>query len=337
MNANLRLKFSLIGFVWAIVFLWSLGTPFGGVADEPQYLRNGIYYTLNLTSPSQMNIQENTSTYIDNAACFAFRPEANAKCQKHSSSSASVSAFPPDYFKLFPVPRLWFLLTAWPAILVHGELGVELAKYFAATVSLVAISLGILLWRRSNSHLVMGTILALCPLSVSVIAGYNPNNIEIGGSIAIALLLFGQPTFKERRKFEAGWWLSFAFICFITASAKALSGNLVIFAALIYLTQKYLINRQSSSGNSFRFKAISTKDIYIFAFSIVITLYSYFSSLAVIRAGQLGTKNTPLYHQYWASSMRFLALSEHYGMEFAGIFGWRDTYPAPWMKFIWII
>ena len=316
--------------------IWVLGTPFGGVADEPQYLRNGIYYTLSSLTKSEPTIPAVTASSIDSSACFAFHPEVSAQCKKVSNLIGLVSAVPPKLLYSYPQP--WFWLTSWPAILIDGEHGPLFARIIAGVLSMTSISIGILFWKRDTKLLWLATILALNPLSMSIIAGYNPNSMEIAGSLSLALILFGKRSTLKFSRSNLPLVLSLLILTLLTSSAKPMSGTFVLFALFLYLVNEIWIGTKGSDPDKFKVKKsnfLTELPVVVFL-GLVSFVTSVILSLRSFGAASDATQNFPLYRQYGASAVRFLGLSDKYALEYAGIFGWRDTGPAPWMQILWV-
>jgi hypothetical protein len=330
-------KIKLLVLLWSMLAIWTLGTPFGGVADEPQYLRNGIHYTLTSLNSSQTTIPAASANNIDFAACFAFHPEISALCQAPSKALGLVPSEPPKF--LFSYPQPWFWLTSWPAILIQGENGPLFARLVAGMLSMGAISIGILLWKRDTKLLWMATIMAVNPLSISILAGYNPNSMEIAGSLSIALMLFGKasPLVLKRENFPL--IISLLVVSLLTASAKPMSGTFVLFALILYFIHEMWISPKKINADKkqvnqpMNFTEIPML-VFIGGISIALSIYL---SIGAFGVASEATQNSPLYRQYWASTLRFLGLSHNYALEYAGLFGWRDTTPAPWMQIFWIL
>jgi Predicted membrane protein (DUF2142) len=316
--------------------IWVLGTPFGGVADEPQYLRNGIYYTLSSLTKGELTIPAATANNIDQSACFAFRPEISAQCKVESNQTGMVTAEPPKLLYSYPQP--WFWLTSWPAILIDGEFGPLFARIFAGILSMTAISIGILFWKRDTKLLWLATILALNPLSMSVIAGYNPNSMEIAGSLSLALMLFGKKSTLKFSRNNLPLILCLLIVTLLTSSAKPMSGTFVLFAIFLYFINEKWVGTKAMGADKLSNKqsnVLTELPILIFL-SITAFINSVILSLGSFGAASDATQSYPLYRQYWASAVRFLGISDRYALEYAGMFGWRDTGPAPWMQVFWI-
>ncbi len=316
--------------------IWVLGTPFGGVADEPQYLRNGIYYTLSSLTNSEPTIPASIARNIDTSDCFAFNSEITANCQKVSHLSGRVTAEPPKFLYSYPQP--WFWLTSWPAIITDSEYGPLFARIFAGMLSMTAISIGIILWKRDTKLLWLATILALNPLSMSVVAGYNPNSMEIAGSLSIALILFGKKSTLTFSRKNISLITLLLTITLLTSSAKPMSGTFVLFALFLYLVDKkwFSIKKLSIDESKAQPSNVLTELPMLFFIGMLAFVNSLIVSLGSFGAASNATQNFPLYRQYRASAVRFLGLSDKYALEYAGIFGWRDTGPAPWMQILWI-
>jgi hypothetical protein len=316
--------------------IWVLGTPFGGVADEPQYLRNGIYYTLSSFTKGELTIPAATASNIDQSACFAFRPEISAQCKTVSNQIGMVTAEPPKLLYSYPQP--WFWLTSWPAILIDGEYGPLFARIFAGIISMTTISIGILFWKRDTKLLWLATILAVNPLSMSVIAGYNPNSMEIAGSLSLALMLFGKKSTLKFSRNNLSLILCLLIVTLLTSSAKPMSGTFVLFAIFLYFINEKWVGTKELGADKLRTKQsnILTELPTLIFLCLTAFINSVILSLGSFGAASDATQNFPLYRQYWASTVRFLGLSDKYALEYAGFFGWRDTGPAPWMQILWI-
>lgn len=338
--SQFKIKLALILGLTCVVLFWILGTPFGGVADEPQYLRNGIYYTLNTFDDAQKTISQRTAFEIDHSSCFAFHPEISASCQKADLTNTRASSTPPQL--LFNYPKPWFWLTAWPVFLSNGITGALLARILASLISLTSIFLGIIFWRRENSKLLLSIAASCTPLFVSMLASYNPNSLEIGGTLGLSLLLFGNATKQNATKQNAtklgAWrWFAIGLTSLLTASAKPMSGNFVLFAICVFVISKFFGLHENDKQKRLVQPYLSKIDLYLILIGAISWLYSLWLSKPSFVAAKKGTISTPLYHQYWSATVRFLGLSEKYALENAGIFGWRDTYPAPWMTSVWIL
>jgi hypothetical protein len=332
----LKSKINLLILLWSVLAIWVLGTPFGGVADEPQYLRNGIYYTLSSLTKGEPTIPAATANNIDQSACFAFRPEISAQCKIESNQIGMISAEPPKLLYSYPQP--WFWLTSWPAILIDGEFGPLFARIFAGILSMTAISIGILFWKRDTRLLWLATILALNPLSMSVIAGYNPNSMEIAGSLSLALMLFGKKSTLKFNRDNLLLILCLLIVTLLTSSAKPMSGTFVLFAIFLYFINEKWGGTKGSDADKLKTKEsnVLTELPALIFLCMAASINSLILSLGSFGAASDATQNFPLYRQYWASTVRFLGLSDKYALEYAGIFGWRDTGPAPWMQILWI-
>lgn len=305
-----------------------MATPFAGMPDEPAYLHYGINSIENIIGDPD-TLKESTSFNLQNSACFAFHPEISANCQHFKNSGGAISAKSP----LARYPKPWFYLTAWPALIFGGELGLLLAKLLAALLSMLVIFIGIKYWKRDKTSLPLLLFFALPPLSIQMLGSYNPNGFEIAGATAIGLMLFGR-NFPDNPHSKT-WWIWLTSISLLTATAKPMSGILVFATYALYFIY-YFIEKITRN----KFGKLSKKDFEFkntIRFAIIAFFSMVISYLLTIPSIHDSDKNVlPSNDSKFGILFKFISNSENYFREYAGLYGWRDIGPAPWSLVIWI-
>jgi hypothetical protein len=314
--------------LFAITTVWASGIPFGGVADEPEYLQYGAYslsHDLLGTGTLDSGLLKN----IGNSPCFAFHPEISANCQNFVSKANAVNGKPP----LSPYPKIWFYLTAWPALLFSGQLGLVLAKVLAGLVALGILSLPIIFWKKTNKKLALSLAVALPSLSIQMLGSYNPNGFEIAGLTAIALMLYGQSP-REMTERPKSWWFSIWITTLLASAAKPMTGLLTFFIFCMYhffaaLTEDDYV-RNHLSRNALKVKT----NLQLVLLPISGLIFSYVLTRPTLAAAKIAIK--PNHQGFFHLALGFLTHSDSYANEYAGIFGWRELGPAPWCTSAWI-
>jgi hypothetical protein len=312
--------------LFLFVILWGIGIPFGGVADEPVYLQYGINSVSNVVGTTD-GIQRSTLQNISLSPCFAFHPEVSANCQNFSTDKGQVVARAP----LARYPRIWFYLTAWPAMLVSGQLGLVLAKLMASLLSVGVLLIAAMNWQKDKRLLSIVTLVSLPPLSIQMLGSYNPNGFEIAGVAATAIMLFGRSLPGDFQ--PKNWWLSLIGVSLLSSSAKPMTGVLIFLCYCAFFTYLYLTTNPGTttisririlvSRNNYRLALIA---ITSFLCSYILTLPSLHDASKVLKPTNVSALHT---------LFTFLLKSENYAQEYAGIFGWRDIGSAPWGITIW--
>ena len=303
-----------------LISLWNFGTPFGSVADENIYLHNGIYY-VQKTIGAETLIPNQTLSAINNSACFAFNPAISAKCQDQIYGEKLVDS-KPQGINLLHYPKIWFLATAWPSVLIQGDLGIILSRLLASLMCLLPILLGIYFWKKSLQRLFLVLMFSLTPLATSFMGGYNPNSLEIASSVGIALFLFGS---KDLDWTKTKWFL-FGVTVMLGSIPKPWSGVWPISIVFGYLLMEIALKKKVVPSN-FLWKSVG-----IVTFGLLTS--SYLSKAAMANnATDFRIVNLNVFQVTGG----FLVNSYNYFSEYAGFFGWHDTHPAPWMEQVWLI
>jgi hypothetical protein len=303
-----------------LISLWNFGTPFGSVADENIYLHNGIYY-VQKTIGAETLIPNQTLSAINNSACFAFNPEISAKCQDQIYEEKLVDS-KPQGINLLHYPKIWFLATAWPSVLIQGDLGIIMSRVLASLICLLPILLGIYFWKKSLQRLFLALMFSLTPLATSFMGGYNPNSLEIASSVGIALFLFGSK--------DLNWTKTKLFLFGVTVMLgsipKPWSGVWPTSIVFGYLLMEIVLKKKVVPS-SFLWKLVGIVTIGL--------LTSTYLSRAAMATNATDFISVNL--NVFQVTGRFLVNSYNYFAEYAGFFGWRDTHPAPWMEQVWLI
>lgn len=302
-----------------ITLLWNLGSPFGGVADENTYLQNAIVASQDFFKQDKV-LPERTILNITQSTCFAFNREISAKCQNRNTSDSLTSSIPAPEQTLH-YPKIWFVLTAWPTLLLPGIPGIYSARVVASLLNMVPIVIGIFAWKRSKQLLSISIALSLTSLAITFMSGYNPNALEISSALGMSLLLFG----RKKINWTANFALAWAAILLLASIPKPWSGVWALGTTVGFLIL-----------NSIREFVIISKNVkYLMLGSSFI---SFIFSITISQAAMQTNKGT--YDPVDLSPLqvlgKFLLNSHDYFLEYAGIFGWRDIGPAPWVAFLWL-
>ena len=332
---------SIAALVSSIALAWLFLTPFGSVPDEFAYAHYGLYNTNKLVHVLQANQQYSlTEPQVINdieKPCFAFDANAIGTCQKFPSTELLASNSP----RLANYPKPWFYITSWPLLFAHGATGYYLIRLIAAILNLSLIAWGILLWRRQKSGLVWILGFAISPLLIQMLCSYNPNGFEISSSLTLNLLLYGAPSISS--KMGRSRIIGVATSSIGLSIAKPLSGIYVALSVGIYVLlntfAQWRLTRLTEDNpkhiEASRIESNHQKKIYLVIWSILCTSISFFASMPSLAAARKtnissALSNSHLFLQYIKHSLSYL-------LEFAGLFGWRDTTTPFALAILWIL
>jgi hypothetical protein len=322
-----KIKVWLVSVLFTVGLLWTLPVPFGASPDEPTYLEYGLYQTQIFTGDT---VNESTYRNITRSGCFAFKIEIPANCQKFESDSKAIHL---SSTALINYPKPWFYLTSWPALIFKGEMALVLTKLVSFIVSFSMLLIPIIYWKNGVNKLLISIAFGITPLSLSMIGAYNPNNFEIFSGIGIALMLFGQKFNQGESKVSRRYWFWLLFMVLLASCAKPLSGVIIIsifclFGLFVYRNRKRNQEAQIWNFKNSDFRILSLLGILSFLVSVL------FSWQSISQAGEIPVGQAKVNNLY--TLLNFLIRSYDYFMEHAGLFGWRDLGPAPWMSLVWV-
>ena len=327
--------------VCSIVLAWLFLTPFGSVPDEFSYAHYGVYNTNNILHILPSNPKYHLTGYqvfnIIERPCFAFDPNANGSCQKFPEVKLLANNYP----SLSNYPTPWFYLTSWPLLYVNGALGYYSVRFLASILNLGLLAWGILLWRRKKSTLVWTLGFAISPLLIQMICSYNPNGFEISTALALNLLLYGESPTKS--KFERTRFSGIIISSLGLSIAKPLSGIYVFLSVVTYIIlktyPKWNLTINSKENQDYKtnkkINGIGLKTLYLFLWALSCIAISLTVSIPSLVAVKKLNKSSSL------SSvdlfLQFLHHSASWLLEFAGLFGWRDTRTPPVLAIFWCL
>jgi hypothetical protein len=323
-----KMRVWLVSILFSVGLLWTLPIPFGGSPDEPTYLEYGLFQTQAFTEDS---VNESTYINITRSACFAFKIDIPANCQKFEKNSEVLHL---SSTALINYPKPWFYLTSWPALILNGEIALIYTKFISFLLSFTMLLIPILYWKNGLNKLFISIAFGVTPLALSMIGAYNPNNFEIFSGVGIALMLFGQKFHESDFRISRGYlaWL-LVMVC-LASSAKPLSGMIIfsifcLYGLFVFRNQKM---HHKSILDNFRqrdMKIIGSFGLLSLPISVMFSWPSI-SQAKEIPVGQAEVNN--LY-----ALLNFLIRSYDYFIEHAGLFGWRDLPAAPWMSLLWLL
>ena len=146
-------------------------------------------------------------------------------------------------------------------------------------------------------------------------------------------MLLGRKEAPKEFKQNWKWWLSFTLIIIFASSAKPLSGLFVLLIVLIY----FIIENSDLPFKKFTgFASLLQKNLTLIVSASLATVSTLILSLDSLRKAKTVSSNNPTPDLIQAS-WNFLLKSESYFVEYAGIFGWRDTGTAPWTLLTWML
>ena len=306
--------------------------PFGGAApDETTYFHYGVHETNKLLhfdpiepKNGYSNDQE-TLRFIDKP-CFAFDSSTTATCQTIPPFSKFVDTKP----RLFNYPKPWFWITSLTSFILPENIAFLGSRMSAMLLNLCALFIGALFWRREGERLFLGLLLALTPLAFSVIFSYNPNGFEISTITGINLLLYGKAKYDEEKVTKKLWWLSFAALGICATIAKPMSGFLLLYTLLLYVLYSWVREKSESSSLD-----TQRTRIQILLLGVIFAAISTYQSLDALTVGQsyVNTLDLPSTRSILSKT---LLSTDSYFLQNAGIFGWMDTPPAPWLLVFWV-
>lgn len=323
-------KIWIILALWSSITLWSSGHPFGGSPDEPQYLQYGIEITANALDGSA---QKTSMAELLHTNCFKFEPSVSALCQKDFNIDQV------DPSKAIPVelgnyPKPWFYLTAFPAYLSQNMTGFDLSKILAGQLAFLVIAIPILLWRKSTKTLVGIMAFSVPSLSLHMFSSYNSNGMEIAATMGAILLLFNLDELNKERSYKFKWWISFIIVIFLGSTAKPMSGAL-LFAIIGLMILVFKLQQINSYKELSKLVRLKSEEIFVIVLSFIFLVASYVLTIPGIAVGErvFGSDQRQ-------SDIRILLThlfnADKLFTEFAGYFGWRDTFPAPFGVALWM-
>ena len=323
-----KMKAWLVSILFTVGLLWTLPIPFGATPDEPTYLEYGLYQTQVFTGDA---VNESTYRNITRSACFAFKIDTSANCQIFEENSQRIHL---SSTALINYPKPWFYLTSWPALIFTGEMALIFTKLISFLLSFIMLLIPIIYWKNSVNKLLISVALGVTPLALSMISAYNPNNFEIFSGVGIALMLFGQKFDEKESRVTRGYWAWLLIMVFLAASAKPLSGVIILsifclFGLFIYRSQKVTHKSMLEIFRHRNIKIISGLGLLSLLISVLFS-WSSISQAKEIPVGQAKVNNLYVL-------LNFIVRSYDYFIEHAGLFGWRDLPPAPWMSLLWLI
>jgi hypothetical protein len=325
--ADRKIKLWLSSVLFTIGLLWTLPIPFGGLPDEPTYLEYGLFQTQIITDDS---VNESNYKNITSSSCFAFKIDTPANCQKFELGSEVIHL---SSTALINYPKPWFYLTSWPALFLTGEIALIATKVVAFLLSFSMLLIPIYYWKNGTGKLLISIAFGVTPLALSMMGAYNPNNIEIFSSIGIALMLFGKKMNVRTDKASWSYWSWLSLMVFLASTAKPLSGVITFGIFVLYGLFLFRVGKvNSKSGEQIYAKRDLIRFTTVGSLSLPISvLFSWpsISQAETIPVGQAEVNN--LY-----TLLSFLIRSHDYFLEHAGLFGWRDLVPAPWMILLWL-
>jgi hypothetical protein len=325
-----QVKIWILLALWSSITLWSSGHPFGGSADEGPYLQYGIEIT---ASAVDGNVDNVSMAELLNTSCFKYKPSISALCQDDFQRSQV------DSQKEIPIsignyPKPWFFLTAFPAYLDQSMEGFDKSKILAGQLAFLVIAVPVLMWRKSIEILI--GIMAFCipPLSLHMLGSYNSNGMEIAATVGVVLLLLNLDELQSASSYRYKWWITFVAVLFLASTAKPMSGVLLfVIIALIILVFKFQqVVSYKDLLSVFKLKA---DEALVLVLALVFLVISYVLTIPGVSAGE----------QLFGPDQRqsdirivltHLLYADKLFTEFAGFFGWRDTYPAPFGMLLWI-
>jgi Predicted membrane protein (DUF2142) len=325
-----QVKIWILLALWSSITLWSSGHPFGGSADEPQYLQYGIEIT---ASSVDGNVDNVAIAELLNTSCFKFEPSISALCQKDFDPS-QVDSQREILVSLGNYPKPWFYLTSFPAYLDQGMKGFDQSKILAGQFAFFVIAIPILLWRKSKEVLIGIMAFSVPTLSLHMFGAYNSNGMEIAASVGAVLLLLNLDETQSASNYKYKWWITFITIMFLGSTAKPMSGALLFtIVALIILV--FRLQRFTTYKDLLSVIKMKTHEVLVLVCALVFFAVSYILTIPSVDVGE----------QVFGSTQRqsdvrifltHLFNADKLFLEFAGFFGWRDTYPAPFGVTLWI-
>jgi hypothetical protein len=323
-----KVKIWLVSILFSIGLVWTLPIPFGGSPDEPTYLEYGLFQTQAFTDDTV-----NASTYMNiiNSSCFAFKVDTPANCQKFEVGTQVMNL---SSTALINYPKPWFYLTSWPALFLTGEFALIATKFLSFLFSFIMLLIPVYYWKNDIRKLLISVAFGVTPLALSMIGAYNPNNLEIFSSIGIALMLFGNEANQKRQNDSRGYWAWLFIMVFLASTAKPLSGVFVFSIFALYGLYLYRIRKVKGPLQEKVFDQSELKILGgIGILSLPITLL--FSWPSISQADSIPVGQAKVNNLY--TLLNFFIRSYDYFIEHAGLFGWRDLAPAPWMLLVWLI
>ena len=310
---------------------WNFALPFGGASpDETTYFHYGVYETNKITGIKAINRNEGYQTpkethdFIDRP-CFAFDKSISATCQDIPEFSKFINT--PS--RLGDYPKPWFWITSIPAILISSDLSFLASRTLAVLINLVIITLGIIFWSRGSRRLFLSLLLSMTPLATSTIFSYNPNGFEISILLSMSLMLYGKARFTEEKDTRATWWVTFTLLGISSAFAKPMTGVMTL--GIIALYSVFSVIRKEDTKSSLDNRRSRSA---LLALGFLFCIFSIYQSIDALLLGQEFTKDVSAQNQL--SVLNFFMTSDSFFIQNAGLFGWMDTYPAPWMQLTWL-
>ena len=323
-----KIKIWLVSVMFGIGLVWTLPIPFGGSPDEPTYLEYGLFQTQVMTGDT---VNKSTYMNITNSSCFAFKIDIPANCQKFEVGTQVMHL---TDTALINYPKPWFYLTSWPALFLTGEVALIATKFLSFLLSFSMLLIPIYYWKNDVRKLLISIAFGVTPLALSMIGAYNPNNLEIFSSIGIALMLFGKKTQQKNQNESRSYWAWLFIMVFLASTAKPLSGAFIFSIFALYGLYLFRIKKINGQLPESAFEKSELKILGgIGILSLPITLL--FSWPAISQADTIPVGQAKVNNLY--TLLNFLIRSYDYFIEHAGLFGWRDLAPAPWMLLVWLI
>jgi hypothetical protein len=327
-KSDRKIKIWLVSVFFSIGLVWTLPIPFGGSPDEPTYLEYGLFQTQVITGDT---VNKSTYMNITNSSCFAFKIDIPATCQKFEVGTEVMRL---SDTALINYPKPWFYLTSWPALFLTGELALTATKFLSFLLSFSMLLIPIYYWKNDVRKLLISAAFGVTPLALSMIGAYNPNNLEIFSSIGIALMLFGKNAHQKRQNEGRSYWAWLFIMVFLASTAKPLSGAFVFSIFILYGLYLFRTRKIEMRLPKLAFEKNELKILGgIGILSLPITLL--FSWPAISQADTIPVGQAKVNNLY--TLLNFLIRSYEYFIEHAGLFGWRDLAPAPWMLLVWLI
>lgn len=197
-------------FFFAIMAIWSFGTPIWGVPDEPAHVlraysaAHGQFYV----SPNGatggtggvVTVPRSLAESGNSTSCYAFNPQVSAACAHDPVSGSHLVAAPSSAARYNPA---YYLVVGLPSLIMG-----EHHLLYAMRLVSAALSAWMLAWALTSAALVrrprigmVAVLVAATPMVYFLGGGVNPNGLEITAACAlwVNLLLLFRSDDKARR------------------------------------------------------------------------------------------------------------------------------------------
>jgi hypothetical protein len=189
----------VIYFVWAFVGValmigaWSFATPLGAGPDEPNHMaqaaaivRGQFAEPLHPSAVGEIAAVD-IPRYVWRVGfgpnCFAFRPQVSAACARPiGDSTAEVLAST----QFSNAPPLYYLVTGVPTLLWSGSGALYAMRVVSGLVNAALVALGMFLLLRYHPRRapMLGTLVALTPMALFIMAVVNSSGLELAAGFA---------------------------------------------------------------------------------------------------------------------------------------------------------